>query len=59
MSCRQATVGQQGLDGRGQCQQTQGVGHRTPALADAFGDVVMGQTEIVDELLKGRRLLQG
>ena len=51
---RQGTLG----PGR-ELQQPQGVGHRGPALAHPGRHLLMGQAELVDQLLVGRRLLQG
>ena len=55
---RQLAVGQQVLHGRRQAEQAQRVGDRRAALADALGDVVVGELEVLDQLLVGRRLLQ-
>ena len=54
----QLAVGDQPLDRRGQLEQAQGVGDRRPALADPAGHLVVGEAEVLDELLVGRRLLE-
>ena len=42
-----------------QLQQPEGVGHRGPALAHPGRHLLVGQAELVDELLVGGGLLQG
>ncbi len=56
---RQPAVGQEVLDGRRQGQQAQGVGDRHPALADPAGDLVVGEPEVVDQLLVAGCLVEG
>ena len=51
-------LGHEALDGRGQLQQAHGVGDRRAALADPGGDVVVGEAEVLDQLLEGGRLLE-
>ena len=55
---RQLPVGQQVLHRRRQAEQAQRVGDRRAALADPLGDVVVGELEVLDQLLVGRRLLE-
>ena len=52
-------VGHQLLDRRRELEQAQGVGDRRPALADPRGDLLVGEPEVLDELLVGGRLLEG
>src|SRR5204863_6666927 len=56
---RELALLEQLLDRRRQLQQSQCVRDRGPTPADAGGNVVVGETEVFDELLVGRRLLQG
>ena len=46
------------LDRRRELQEPQGVRDRGAALADPGRDVVVGEREVLDELLVGRRLLE-
>ena len=47
---RKLAVGEQVLDAGRQAEQAQRVGHRRAALADALGDLVVGQLEVLDQL---------
>ena len=49
---------QRALDRRRQLQQPQRVGDRGPALADPGRDLVVGEREVLDELLVGGGLLE-
>ena len=51
-------LGHQLLDRRRQLEQPQGVGDGRPALADPVGDLLVGEAEVLDQLLVGRRLLE-
>ena len=51
-------VGQQVLDGGRKPEQAQRVGDRRTALADPAGDLVVGQLEVLDQLLERGRLLE-
>ena len=46
------------LDRGWQAEQAQGVGDRRAALADPVGDLLVGELEVVDQLLEGGRLLE-
>ena len=54
-----AALRQQLLDGGRELEQTQRVGDRRPALADPRGHLLLGQAEVLDQLLVGRRLFEG
>ena len=54
----QPAVGEQVLDRGRQTEQAQRVRDRRPALAHPPGDLVVGQLEVLDQLLEGRRLLE-
>ena len=58
MPGRQLAVGQEVLHAGRQAEQAQRVGHRRATLADALGDLVVGQLEVLDQLGERRRLLQ-
>ena len=47
-----------GAGRRRQPEQAQRVGDRRAALADPLGDLVVGQPEVLDQLLEGGRLLE-
>ena len=51
-------VGHERLDRRRQLEQAQRVGHRRAALADPRRHLVLGEAEVLDQLLVGRRLLE-
>ena len=55
---RQLAVGEQVLDRRRQAEQAQRVGDRRAALADRWATLLVGQVEVLDQLLEGRRLLE-
>ncbi len=55
---RQRLVAHQALDRRRELEQAQGVGDRGAAAADPDRDLFVGEAEVLDELLVGRRLLE-
>ena len=58
MAGGELAVGEQMLDRGRQSEQTQCVGDRRATLADAIGDLLVRQSEVVDQLLEGGRLLE-
>ncbi len=58
VTCRQPPVGQEVLHCGRQRHQPQRVGDRRAALADAAGDLLVGQAEVLGQLLERGRLLQ-
>ena len=54
----QLAVGHEVLDRRRELEQAQGVGDRRAALADPLGDLLLGELEVLDQLLVGRGLLE-
>ncbi len=54
----QVAVGHHLLDGGRQLEQAQRVAHRRSALADPRRDLVVGEVEVLDQLLVGGRLLE-
>ena len=40
-------------------KQAQRIGNRRSALSDPLSDLIVGEVEVLDELLVGRRLVQG
>ena len=58
MAGGELAVGDQPLDRRRELEQPQGVGDRRAALAHPPGQVVVGELEVLDELLVGGRLLE-
>ena len=51
MAGRQLALRHQLLDGRRELEQAKGVADSSSALADARRDLVVGQVEVLDELL--------
>ncbi len=54
---REAAVGDRGLDIRVEVEQAQRVGDGRARLADALGDALLGEPELVDELAVGEGLV--
>ena len=59
MPCGQASILHQALHGRRQEEQSEGVRNRGTTLPDPPGDLLVGQREVVQELLVGRGFFQG
>ena len=58
MAHRQRPVAHEALDRRRELEQPQGVGDRGAAPADPDRDLLVGEAEVLDQLLVGRRLLE-
>jgi hypothetical protein len=56
---RELSLGDHALDGRGQLEEADGVGHGGSALADPGRHLFVGQAEVLDQPLEGRGLLEG
>jgi hypothetical protein len=53
-----SSTAHEALDGRGELKEAQGVGDGGPALPDPLRQLLVGQTEIVDQLLESRGLFK-
>src|SRR6185436_5140022 len=58
VALRQATVGDGGLDAGSEIEQAERVGDRRPGTTDARGEVVLAESELVDQLAVGVRRLE-
>ena len=56
---RHLPVGHEPLHLGRELEQPQQIGHGRPALADPVGHLLLGQFEVLDQLLVGGRLLEG
>ena len=59
MPTGELAVGHHALERRRQLEEAQRVGHRDPALAHPGRRLLVGEVELLDQLLVGRRLLHG
>ena len=58
MAGGQPAFADESLDGRRQLEEAQGVGDRDPAPADPARELVVGEPEVLDQLLVGAGLLE-